>query len=71
MARRRTRAFKRVVSLEKFCEDSFCLRNERSKLVDWEKWLKETHLEVGIVSNSNFLNGDIGITRLVILNFGK
>jgi hypothetical protein len=39
--------------------------------VEWEKWLKETRFEVGLVSNSSFLNGDIGITELVILNFGK
>jgi hypothetical protein len=39
--------------------------------VDQGKWLKETRLGVGLVSNSSFLNGDIGITGLVILNFGK
>jgi hypothetical protein len=33
--------------------------------------LKETRLGVGLVSNSSFLNGDIGIKGLVILNFGK
>jgi hypothetical protein len=33
--------------------------------------LKEIRLEVGLVSNSNFLNGDVGITGLVILNFGQ
>jgi hypothetical protein len=33
--------------------------------------LKKTRLGVGLVSNSNFLNGDVGITGLVILNFGK
>jgi hypothetical protein len=33
--------------------------------------LKETQLEVGFVSNSNLLNGDVVITGLVILNFGK
>jgi hypothetical protein len=36
-----------------------------------EKWLKETRLGVGLVSNSNLLKRDVGITRLVILNFGK
>jgi hypothetical protein len=39
--------------------------------VDQGKWLKETHLEVVLVRNSSFLNEDVGITRLVILNFGK
>jgi hypothetical protein len=39
--------------------------------VDRGKWLKETRLGVGLVSNSSFLNGDVGIMRLVILNFGK
>jgi hypothetical protein len=59
------------VSLEKVCEGQLCLRKERSKLVDRGKWLKKTRLGVGLVSNSNFLNGDVGITGLVILNFGK
>jgi hypothetical protein len=39
--------------------------------VDWEKWLKETQLGVGRVNNSIFLNEDVGITGLVIPNFGK
>jgi hypothetical protein len=39
--------------------------------VDRGKWLKDTRLGVGLVSNSSFLNGDVGITGLVILNFGK
>jgi hypothetical protein len=39
--------------------------------VKWGKWLKETRLKVGLVSNSNFLNGDVEITRLVIPNFGQ
>jgi hypothetical protein len=39
--------------------------------VDRRKWLKETRLGVGLVSNSNFLNGDVGIMGLVILNFSK
>jgi hypothetical protein len=60
-----------VVSLGKVCEGRLRLRKERSKLVDWGKWLKETRLRVGLVSNSSFLNGDVGITGLVILNFGK
>jgi hypothetical protein len=51
-----------VVSLEKVCEGRLRLRKERSKLVDREKWLKETWLKVGIVSNSSFLNENIGIT---------
>jgi hypothetical protein len=33
--------------------------------------LKETQHGVGLVSNSSFLNGDIGITGLVILDFGQ
>jgi hypothetical protein len=33
--------------------------------------MKETRLRVGLVSNSSFLNEDVGITRLVILNFGQ
>jgi hypothetical protein len=71
MARHRPRAPKRVVSLGKVCEGWLRLRKERSKLVDRGKCLKETQLGVGLVSNSSFLNGDIGIMGLVILNFGK
>jgi hypothetical protein len=72
MARRHPRASKRVVSLEKVCDDPLRLRKKRSKsLVEWEKWLKETRLGVGLVTNSSFLNRDVGITRLVILNFGQ
>jgi hypothetical protein len=70
-ARCHTRATKCVVSLEKFYEGWFSLRKERSKLVDRRKWLKEIQLEVGLVSNSSFLNGDVGITGLMIPNFGK
>jgi hypothetical protein len=71
MARRRPRAPKHVVSLGKVCEGQFHLWKERNKLVDQRKWLKETRLEVGLVSNSSFLNKDVGITGFVILNFGK
>jgi hypothetical protein len=39
--------------------------------VDREEWLKETRLRVGLVINSSFLNGDVGIMGLVILNFVK
>jgi hypothetical protein len=59
------------VSLQKVCEGWLRLRKERSKLVDRRKWLKETRLGVGLVSNSSLLNGDVGITGLMILNFGK
>jgi hypothetical protein len=59
------------VSLGKVCEGQLCLRKERSKLLDRGKWLKETRLGVSLVSNSSFLNGDVGITELVIANFGK
>jgi hypothetical protein len=72
MARRHPRAPKRVMSLEKVCEGLLRLRKERSKsLVEWGKWLKEIQLGVGLVSNSSFLNGDVGITGLVIPNFGQ
>jgi hypothetical protein len=71
MARRRPIAPKRVMSLGKVCEGQFRLRKERSKLVDRGKWLKETRFGVGLVSNSIFLNEDVGITGLVIPNFGK
>jgi hypothetical protein len=72
MASHHPRAPKHVVSLGKVCEGPLHLRKERSKsLVEWGKWLKETRLGVGLVSNSSFLNGDIGITRLVIPNFGQ
>jgi hypothetical protein len=72
MARHRSRAPKHVVSLEKVCEGLLHLRKERSKsLVEWGKWLKETRLGVSLVSNSIFHNGDIGITELVIPNFGQ
>jgi hypothetical protein len=71
MARRRSRAPKCVVSLGKVCKGPLHLRKERNKsLVEWEKWLKETRFGVDLVSNSSFLNGDVGITGLVILNFG-
>jgi hypothetical protein len=72
MARHRPRALKRVVSLRKICECLFHLRKERSKsLVEWGKWLKETRLRIGIVSNSSFLNEDLGIIGLVILIFDQ
>jgi hypothetical protein len=71
MARCRPRAPKHVVSLGEVCESQLHLRKERSKLVDREKWLKETRLGVGLVSNSSFLNRDVGIMGLVILNFDK
>jgi hypothetical protein len=72
MARRCPRPHKRVVSLGKVCEGPLHLRNERNKsLVEWGKCLKDTCLEVGLVSNSSFLNGDVGIMGLVILNFSQ
>jgi hypothetical protein len=71
MARYHPRAPKHVMSLEKVYEGRLHLRKKRSKLVDRGKWLKETQLRVGLVSNSSFLNRDIGITGLVILNFSK
>jgi hypothetical protein len=72
MARHHNRAPKRVVSVEKLCEGLLHLRKQRSKsLVEWGKWLKEIRLGVGLVSNSSFLNGDVGITGLVILNFDQ
>jgi hypothetical protein len=71
MARCRPRALKLVVRLENFYEGPLHLRKERSKLVDREKRLKETRLRVDLMSNSSFLNRDIGITGLVILNFVK
>jgi hypothetical protein len=72
LARRRARAPKHVVSLGKICEGPPHLWKERSKsLVEWGKWLKETRLGVGVVSNSSFLNGDVGIAGLVIPNFGQ
>jgi hypothetical protein len=71
MARYCLRAPNLMVSIRKVCEGLLHLRNERSKLVNQGKRLKETHLRVGLVSNSSFLNEDVGITGLVILNFGK
>jgi hypothetical protein len=63
MARHRPRAPKHVVSLGKVCEGPLYLRKERSNsLEEWGKWLKETRLGVNLVSNSSFLNGDVGIT---------
>jgi hypothetical protein len=60
-----------VVNIEKVCECLLHLQKERSKsLVKWRKWLKEAWLRVDLVSNSSFLNGDVGITGLVITNFG-
>jgi hypothetical protein len=71
MVRPRPRASKLMVSLEKVCEGPLHLRKERSKsLVEWGKWLEETWFGVGLVNNSSFINGDIGITGLVIPNFG-
>jgi hypothetical protein len=61
-----------VVSLRNVCEGLLHLQKKRSKsLVKLEKWLKETRLEVGLVSNTRFLNGNVGIMGLVILNFGQ
>jgi hypothetical protein len=72
MARHHPRAPKRVMSLEKVCEGLLRLRKERRKsLVEWEKWLKEIWLGVDLVSNSSFLNRDVGITGLVISNFSQ
>jgi hypothetical protein len=71
MAMHCPRSPKRVVSLRKVCEGRLHLRKKRSKLVDRGKWLKETRLRVVLVSNSIFLNGDVGNTGLVILNFSK
>jgi hypothetical protein len=55
------RAPKCVVSLEKVCKGRLHLQKKINKLVDREKWLKETRLGIGLVSNSSFLNGDVGI----------
>jgi hypothetical protein len=72
MARHHPRSPKRVLSLVKVCEGPLRLRKERSKnLVEWGNWLKKTQLGVGLVSNLSFLNGDIGIMGLVILNFSQ
>jgi hypothetical protein len=61
-----------VVSIRIVCEGPLHLWKKRSKsLMEWGKWLKETRLGVGLVSNSSFLNGDVGIMELVILNFGQ
>jgi hypothetical protein len=58
--------------LGKFCEGPLRLWKERRKsLVERGKWLKDTRLGDGLVSNSSFLNGDVVITELVILNFGQ
>jgi hypothetical protein len=51
MVTRHPRAPKRVVSVRKVYEGQLCLREERIKLVDWGKWLKETRLGVCVVSN--------------------
>jgi hypothetical protein len=60
------------MSLGKVCEGPLHIRKERSKsLVEWRKWLKEIRLGVGLMSNSSFLNGDVGITGLVISNFDQ
>jgi hypothetical protein len=54
-------------SLELNCR----LRKEGTNLLDWGKRLKEIRLGVDVMSNSTFLNEDVGIMGLVILNFGK
>jgi hypothetical protein len=60
------------MSFRKVCEGPLRLQKERSKsLMEWRKWLKETRLGVGLVSNSSFLNGDVGIMGLVILKFDQ
>jgi hypothetical protein len=61
MASHRPRAHKHVVSLVKVCEGQLHLRKEKNKLVFRTKWMKETRLGVGLVSNSSFLNEDIVI----------
>jgi hypothetical protein len=45
--------------------------NGKKQVSRSRKWLKETWLGVGLVTNSSFLNGDIEIIGLVIPNFGK
>jgi hypothetical protein len=59
------------VSIGKVCDGRLHLRKKRNKLVDRGKWLKETWLVVGLVRNSSFLNVDVGVTGLIISNFGK
>jgi hypothetical protein len=71
MASHHPKALKYVVGLEKVCEDLLRLWKKTCKLVDREKWLKKTRFKVDLVSNLSFLNGDIEITGLVILNFDK
>jgi hypothetical protein len=71
MTRHCPRAPKHVVSFGKVCKGLLHLQKERSRLVDQRKWLEETRLRVGLVSNSGFLNGDVGITGLVIPIFSK
>jgi hypothetical protein len=62
-ARCHPRTPKRVMSLEKVCEGLLYLQKEKSKrLVEWEKWLKEIRLGVCLMSNSSFLNRNVGIT---------
>jgi hypothetical protein len=50
-----------MVSLEKVCESLLHIRKERRKLMEQKKRLKEIRLEVDLVSNSSFLNGDVVI----------
>jgi hypothetical protein len=60
MARCHPRALKRVIDLGKICKGLLYLQKKTSKtLVEWGKCLKETRLEIYLVSNSTFLNGDM------------
>jgi hypothetical protein len=42
----------------------FAFIRKKVELVDWRKLLKGTRFGVGLVSSSNFLNKDIGITMM-------
>jgi hypothetical protein len=40
----------------------FTSKRKEARASEVRKWLKETRLGFGLVSNSSFLNGDVGFT---------
>ena len=61
-----------MVSLGKFVQVRFASERKEAKLSGVGKVVeRDPAWSWCFVSNSSFLNGDVGITGLVILNFGK
>jgi hypothetical protein len=62
MARHRPITPKRVVSFGKVLKIRFTSKRKEVRASEVKKGVKKTRLGVGLVSNSSFLNRDVGIT---------